>query len=76
MSDAQDWVIHDIRIGGRSRLAVSGGVPGDVFMTNEINRVLSLSPIEVWMDVVLDVTYVGNNLEGRPFVCGLLMRFN
>lgn len=69
-----DWMINDIRIGNRSMFSDCAdrcdddGVPGDVFARGA-DRFVSFETLQTAMDLVFDVTYVGQNPEGQPFAC-------
>jgi hypothetical protein len=66
------WVVHDIRIGGRTQLSQAGALPGDLFSSTSIDAFLSMSVVQVTMDFTIIVSYVGRDPGGEPFFGALL----
>ena len=71
LGGAADWVVNDIRIGGRSQLQ-SDDVPGGVFSVNAFNSFLSFETAMGSMDIAVNVTYVGANEGGAPFFASMV----
>lgn len=62
--DAADWIIHDLRIDGRSQF-LSGPVPAEALSKLD----LSFETLRVEARVQLDIEYIGDAyLEGRQFL--------
>lgn len=64
--DAQDWVVHDVRIGDRSQIeggdfptAQLEGIPGVLFSSGAHDSRLQLETAQMRMTISVDVTYVG-----------------
>lgn len=68
---AADWVVHDIKIAGRSQFLQSGDLPGDMFATQAVNSFLGFQVAPAATDVDIIVTYVGKNEKGCPFYASL-----
>ena len=66
------WIVNDVKVGNRSRFAQSGDVPGEMFAATTIDGFVSMETVQTAMDFVMVVTFVGDNQEGAPFVCGVL----
>jgi hypothetical protein len=64
---ATDFLIHDIRIGGQAQFAQEGALPGDMFATTAVETFVSFETIQIAMDFVIEVEYVGTNPEGEVF---------
>ncbi len=62
-----DWIVNDIKIGNRSQFSQSGDVPGDMFGPQAIDSFVTFETAQTAMDVVLIVTYNGNNESGTAF---------
>jgi hypothetical protein len=71
---AADWVVDNLFIGGRSQFAQDGQIPGDMFATTAIDSFVAFEPVQVAMDIVVDVTYIGANPDGAPFFGSLVGR--
>jgi hypothetical protein len=69
---AADWIVNDIKIGNRSQFVQSGDVPGDMFATNAIDTFVSFETAQTAMDVVVVVTYIGQNESGVPFYASMV----
>ena len=67
-----DWIVNDVRIGNRSQFSHSGDVPGDLFAAATIDSFVSFEMVQVAMDLVVTVTYVGGDPAGAPFVAAML----
>jgi hypothetical protein len=68
----QNWIVNDVKVGNRSQFAQSGDVPGEMFAATTIDGFVSMETVQTAMDFVMVVTFVGDNQEGAPFVCGVL----
>ena len=67
VSDAADWIIHDLRIDGRSQF-LSGPVPAEALSKLD----LSFETLRVGALVQLDIEYIGSAiLEGRSLYANL-----
>ena len=66
------WIVNDVKVGNRSQFAQSGDVPGEMFAATTIDGFVSMETVQTAMDFVMVVTFVGDNQEGAPFVCGVL----
>ena len=70
IANADDWVVHDIRLGNRSQFCQSGNVPGVAFSVATAESV-RMSTLQSLMDCVIEATYIGTREEGAPFLCGI-----
>lgn len=64
-NDGADWIVHDIRVDGKSQFAQPGDMPGDMFSTKAIDSFVSFQPGK---QVEIDVMYIGLEEEGLCFV--------
>lgn len=64
---AADWLVNDIKIGGRSQFSQAGDIPGDMFGTTAIDSFVSFETAQLGMDVVIVVTYIGACPKGHRF---------
>jgi hypothetical protein len=74
---AADWIVRDIRIGGRSQFVqgVQGDVPGDAFATNAIDAFVRFETAQATMAIAVSVTYIGLNEGGCPFFGSMVGMF-
>jgi len=70
IADADDWIVHDVRIGNISQFCQFGDVPGVAFSVAAAESV-RMSTIQSLMDCVIMATYIGGREEGAPFLCGI-----
>ncbi len=70
--NAGDWIINDIRINGKSQLRRGTDIPGEMFSATTIDSIVSFETVQVAMDFVVLVTFVGASDSGAPFICGVL----
>ena len=73
-STAADWVVENLLIDNRSQFAQDGGLPGDVFATATFDAFVSFDTVQVAMDIMVDITYIGANPNGVPFFGSLIGR--
>lgn len=61
---AADWVVHDIKIAGKTQFARAGDLPGDTFAANAPQFSTDFDVLHARMKAHLVVTYIGPNLDG------------
>lgn len=71
---AQDWIVNDIKIAGKSIFLQSGDIPGDLFSTKAADSFLTFRTIEPGQSVRIIVTYIGRAEQGVPFFAALIGR--
>ena len=73
-----DWVIHDLRIGGKSVLARHHDLPGDLFRNSVMGPHLSLPVIEQdqWIEIEARPAHQGQNLWFRAAIIGTIHQEN
>lgn len=71
ISDADNWLINDIKVGNLSQFAQCGDIPGVAFSASSVDALFDLAIVRPVMDVVMTVTRVGGDLSGAPFVCSI-----
>ncbi len=69
---AANWVINDIKIGGKSIFLQHGDIPGDMFATNAVDGFVSFRAAEPGQTVLVIVTYIGSNESGVPFFASMV----
>jgi hypothetical protein len=72
ISQADNWVINDIKVGNMSQFSQSGDVPGEMFGATTIDGFVKFTTCQTAMDFVIVTTFVGASESGAPFVCGVL----
>ncbi len=72
ISQADQWVINDIKVGNMSQFSQSGDVPGEMFGATTIDGFVKFTTCQTAMDFVIVTTFVGASESGAPFVCGVL----
>jgi len=66
--DRSRWVVHDIKIGGRSQFAGKRGpAPGTEFGPGGICEHLRLETCQTAMDLAIEVEYIGPDPDGEFF---------
>lgn len=65
------WVFNDFKIGNLPEFIQAGDVPGIAFSHDAVPDLIAAYPAYPKQDVVLVVTYLGDDKEGEPFVCGM-----
>ena len=65
-------MVNDIKIGNKSQLAQSGDVPGACFAAGSPGTEVSFDTLQIAMDFVMIVTYVGKKKDGAPFHCSVM----
>jgi hypothetical protein len=78
--DRSRWLVHDIMVGNRSQILGKhrGPVPGTEFGPGGILEHLRFDTLQISMDFVLDVEYVGPEADGEVFeatVVGISVAF-
>lgn len=72
ISDADAWIINDIRVGNRCQTAQSGDIPGQAFSIQAVGCEVTLESVLKAMDLVIVTTYAeGGKEEGSGFLCGV-----
>lgn len=71
VDSAADWIVHDIKIAGKSQFIQSGDMPGDMFSTNAIDSFIKIEPCEPSVAFEIVVTYIGLNEPGAIFTARL-----
>lgn len=78
VTNASDWRVNDIKVGGLSQFADllqlgdtvdEDGVPADLLAEAEFDGFVAFHTAQAAMDIDFDVTYHGPNPEGQPFAC-------
>jgi hypothetical protein len=59
---AADWIVNDIKIGGKSQFLQSGDIPGDMFATNAVDSFVRFEAAKAGRAVELVVTYIGTTV--------------
>jgi hypothetical protein len=75
ISQADQWLVHDILIGNRSQFMQAGAIPGGMFDATAgtaIDSFVSLEMAQTAMDIVLVVEYVGLDPDGAPFYATMI----
>ena len=54
-----DWLVNDLRIGGRTQFVQPGDIPGDMFELNAIDSFVTLEECAAGEEIEIDVTYIG-----------------
>lgn len=68
---AADWIVNDIKIGGKSQFNQSGDIPGDMFEAKSISSFVRFEAVRAYADVQLVVTYIGTEAEGCAFIAAI-----
>jgi hypothetical protein len=66
-----DWIVHDLRVDGRTQFVQSGDLPGDMFSSSAIDSFFSIENCPAGSAIEIDVSYIGLNEKGCPFVARL-----
>ena len=72
LGDASDWIVNDIAIDGKSQLAQSGDIPGDMFAAEAIDAFVRLDVVPPNGRLEIAATYVGYGSGGARFQCSVL----
>lgn len=72
IENASHWLVNDIKVGNRSQLAQAGDVPGACFAAGSKGTDVLFDTLQVAMDFVLVVTYVGPKKDGEIFQCSIM----
>jgi hypothetical protein len=70
--DPADWIVNDVKIHGLSQFAQSGDVPGEMFSAGTIDGFTRFDVVDPGRNFQIVVTYIGQNPDGAPFVCGVI----
>ena len=66
--DRSRWLVHDLRVGGRSQFMQQGGpIPGQEFGPGGVCASLRLATCQTAMDFVMIVEYLGPETDGEVF---------
>jgi hypothetical protein len=71
VSDAESWIIGDVKVGTRCQFARGDDLPGFAFLCDAVGTHILFDPVRALIDFAVTVTYVGKNESGAPFVCGV-----
>jgi hypothetical protein len=72
ITDADAWIINDIKVGHRCQTAQSGDIPGQAFSTLAVGCAVTLDRVPKAVDFVIVTTYAeGGKEEGSGFFCGV-----
>lgn len=63
---AASFVIHDLRIAGRSQFVASAS--GELFAASGLGLPIDAAPVAAGTDVALDIEYIGEDPYGRVFL--------
>ncbi len=69
--NGQDWTVNEVKVGNRSQLLQSGDVPGSAFDAS-VTCALRMESVSPKTDLVLVVTYVGENPDGAPLWASMI----
>lgn len=70
IEESWDWLVHDVRINGRTQFMQAGDIPGDMFAVAAIDSFVSWERCEAGGEIEVDVTYIGL-AESVIFKCRL-----
>lgn len=71
LRDPDKWIVNDVKVGNMSLFACSGDAPGEIFGALARECRLSYNKLPSGVPLVIIATYVGSNLAGEPFICGV-----
>lgn len=69
---SKDWVVNDVKVGGKSVFAQSGDLPGDMFSSKAVDSLLSFPIVEPGQSIVIVATYVGSEATGVPLFASVI----
>ncbi len=68
---AADWIVHDLRIDGRTQFSQVGDLPGDMFSSSAIDSFITIENCPAGSAIEIDVSYVGVDDGGGTFTARL-----
>lgn len=72
ITDADAWIVNDIKIGNRCQTAQSGDIPGQAFSIQAVGCDVTLDRVPKAVDLVIVTTYAESGKEeGSGIVCGV-----
>lgn len=72
ITDADAWIINDIKVGHRCQTAQSGDIPGQAFSIQAVGCDVTLDRVPKAVDFTIVTTYAENGKEeGSGFFCGV-----
>lgn len=72
ITDADAWIINDIKVGNRCQTAQSGDIPGQAFSIQAVGCAMALDRVPKTVDFVIVTTYAEDGKkEGSGFLCGV-----
>jgi hypothetical protein len=74
LRDPEKWIVCNVTIDNMAQFAASGDVPGAIFGTQTHEGQLNFSAIPGDSNLVLTANYIGPNIYGDPFICGVVGR--
>jgi hypothetical protein len=67
-----NWIVNDIRVSGRSQFTGGGDMPGEMLSHPDAESFLRFDTMRVGEDLEIEVTYVGAQMNGEPFICAAI----
>ncbi len=71
ITDADAWIIKDIRVGNRCQTAQSGDIPGQAFSIQAVGCDMTFDHVPKAVDFAIVTTYAEDGKEGSEFLCGV-----
>jgi hypothetical protein len=65
--DAQDWLIEDLHVDGKTQFSQSGSIPGDVFHPDALDTFVSFEVVPISGSLAIKARYIGSKLRGGRF---------
>jgi hypothetical protein len=71
ITDADAWIVNDLKIGNRSQVAQSGDIPGQAFSIQAVGCAVTFDRVPKAVDFAIVTTYGADGKEGSGFFCGV-----